>query len=1567
MDWWLRRFPLRNWLLIVAVVVAAVPLATGAPLSAGPSDSAEANDRLVRPSTISSGDLDVAMALTRAGNGYTSTGNTYASAPADACSPVVSTFTDTATDPDTSFTVLEFTSIHSCSWTPPAGVTEVDALLVAGGGAGGGGIGGGGGGGEVVTLADRSVSGPQSITVGAGGVGAPSVGADGGDTTALGVTVTGGGGGGWLRPFQTDGSTGRDGGSGGGGGCYATGASVGAVRVTYGGDSVRTGSGSGNDGGNGTYMVAKSCIAGGGGGAGAVGSAGTSSAAGNGGAGISSTVTGATVFYGGGGGGGLNGDSNYGTPSVGGVGGGGAGGTYAVPRRGFDGTDGLGGGGGGGSNTAAGTNTVDGTVPASGGSGGDGVVVIRYETNWLSLSHGGGQQPGDYRYSTSTADWVTAPTVQLIAAGEPLSTSGVTVTASFSASAGSATLTNATAVTDTSGVADFSSLVLNGNAGTTGTLTFTATGYGSVTSGSVEIVTNWLSLSHGGGQQPGDYRYSTSTADWVTAPTVQLIAAGEPLSTSGVTVTASFSASAGSATLTNATAVTDTSGVADFSSLVLNGNAGTTGTLTFTATGYELVTSGSVEIVKAPQTITFADPAPSGATYGDPPIPVAPTASSGLEVTLVASDPTVCTVSGGGIDIVRAGSCTITASRAESQNHLAAADVVRTLTIAKANQAALSMTSASTAVFGERISLASSGGSGTGTVSFGVVSGTCTISSGSTLVLGDAGSLCEVAATKQTDANHLAITSATQTITIARAGQTLAFTSTVPTSPVSGDTYTPTAEALSTVTGRGSGVQPVFSVSGTCGLSGGVVTFGASGDCTITASATATTNFTAASDVVQTIAVGSINQNITFARPTDVAFGSSSVAMTATASSGLPVTYGLGVGTTNSACAVSSLGVVSVLAVGTCEVTASQVGDSQFAAASDVTRTFLITLAVATAPTLASASAGSQAITVAFTVPGFTGGVPVAGYEVTATPTGAGATVVDTACVASPCTIGGLVNGVEYTVTVAAINVAGTGPASTASGPLTPATAAYAVDTFSAVPGDTVVDLAWTALTAPQLGGGSFTRYEISIREAGVTPMPAWTLVTDTVTTQTADTFQVTGLDNGTSYEFRLVAITTANTVEIPGNTALVVQYPVTVPSAPRNLSVLAATATDVEFTWEVPLSDGGDAITSYSVTVTSTSPGATSPITCAVTGVIRRCTSSNLTNGAVYTFEVEAVNAMSTGANGSIATETYSVPSSDATLSALALVAGGSPVTLTPVFDPAVTEYSVTVPNTVSAVTVAATPSRPASTVRIGGAPVANGSASEPVPLVVGENTITVDVTASDQRFTEQYSVIVTRSVPLPVAEPPATDAPVVQFVGGDQRPFVTWSTGAGVAEMLAAYIDRDGSVRVAPHMVVGGSGPNPSLVIGAAGDLVMTVSGRESGATSVDPVTGRIMIVAGRTIEVTGSGFYPGSELEVWLFSDPVMLGTAEVASDGTWLLTARVPAGITPGDHHMQAEGMAGDGYERMVRASVIVENPLEVLTLPESGSDLRLLVYAIVLAALGALAVFVSTGRSRRIAA
>ena len=249
---------------------------------------------------------------------------------------------------DTTMTVTAFPADATC-----------DLLVVGGGGGGASTRSGGGGGGGVLAVTGAVLPvGSLPVKVGAGGLKfVPGVyfGTAGrtGEASIVGPYIAPGGGGAGGASYQTGtsyhyGLPGNNGGSGGGGGGFTSGSNPGAGAGT---------TGLGNNGGSG---FASSGSAGGGGGAGAVGGAATSTVGGAGGAGVTSYITGSAVVYGGGGGG-------HGT-STGGAGGSGGGGAGAASGPGTDGTANRGGGGGG----------CDGSSSVTPGSGGSGVVYIRY-------------------------------------------------------------------------------------------------------------------------------------------------------------------------------------------------------------------------------------------------------------------------------------------------------------------------------------------------------------------------------------------------------------------------------------------------------------------------------------------------------------------------------------------------------------------------------------------------------------------------------------------------------------------------------------------------------------------------------------------------------------------------------------------------------------------------------------------------------------------------------------------------------------------------------------------------------------------------------------------------------------------------------------------------------------------------------------------------------------------------------------------------------------------------------------------------------------------------------------
>jgi hypothetical protein len=261
--------------------------------------------------------------------------------------------------------------------------SSVEYLVVAGGGGGGGHGGGGGGAGgfRTGTLTGLSKATNYTVTVGGGGAGGNNAnGTQGSSSVFSTITSAGGGYGGGNIPTPNAGGSGGSGGGGGGDGSPAGGS----------GNTPSTSPSQGNNGGAGSQPNYNT---GGGGGAGAVGGTGSSPNAGNGGNGTASSITGSSVTYAGGGGGSSQNPptANQGT---GGTGGGGAG-VYGNPSN--AGTANTGGGGGG----------IHAGPPAPGGTGGSGIVILKYLNSVTLTNPGGGLTLST---TTSGSDKITSVT-----------------------------------------------------------------------------------------------------------------------------------------------------------------------------------------------------------------------------------------------------------------------------------------------------------------------------------------------------------------------------------------------------------------------------------------------------------------------------------------------------------------------------------------------------------------------------------------------------------------------------------------------------------------------------------------------------------------------------------------------------------------------------------------------------------------------------------------------------------------------------------------------------------------------------------------------------------------------------------------------------------------------------------------------------------------------------------------------------------------------------------------------------------------------------------------------------
>jgi hypothetical protein len=145
------------------------------------------------------------------------------------------------------------------------------------------------------------------------------------------------------------------------------------------------------------------------------------------------------------------------------------------------------------------------------------------------------------------------------------------------------------------------------------------------------------------------------------------------------------------------------------------------------------------------------------------------------------------------------------------------------------------------------------------------------------------------------------------------------------------------------VTSGGSGTGAVsFDVGGStaCAIvTGKLKITSGTGSCAVSASKAGDDNYNLVSSATHSVTVNKAAQTITFNALANKKLGDADVAVTATASSALTVSFG---SQTPGVCSVSG-GTVHILAVGTCTVRASQAGNDNYSAATSVDQSFGIT------------------------------------------------------------------------------------------------------------------------------------------------------------------------------------------------------------------------------------------------------------------------------------------------------------------------------------------------------------------------------------------------------------------------------------------------------------------------------------------------------------------------------------------------------------------------------------------------------------------------------------------------
>jgi gliding motility-associated-like protein len=340
------------------------------------------------------------------------------------------------------------------------------------------------------------------------------------------------------------------------------------------------------------------------------------------------------------------------------------------------------------------------------------------------------------------------------------------------------------------------------------------------------------------------------------------------------------------------------------------------------------------------QTISF--PAMPVMSYGDLPVTLTATASSGLLVTFTSSNTTVASLTGNILTVNSTGTADITALQIGNGTY-APARYIRILTVNKADQT-ITFPPLGTKTYGDTDFNPGATTSSGLMVSYSSDNPAVATISGTTVHIAGAGTATITASQAGNNLYYSAV-DVTEVLTVNKAYQAITFGALAP--RTYGD---PDFDAGATAN---SSLPITYTSDNTdvATVSGNMIHIRGTGNAIITAGQAGNENFFPAPDVQQGLVVEKADQYISFSPLGTHAYGDPDVNPVATASSGLSVAYT----SNNPGVAVISGNTIIIVGVGSADITASQPGNEYYNQAPDVTQTLIINKAdqVITFPAIA--------------------------------------------------------------------------------------------------------------------------------------------------------------------------------------------------------------------------------------------------------------------------------------------------------------------------------------------------------------------------------------------------------------------------------------------------------------------------------------------------------------------------------------------------------------------------------------------------------------------------------------
>jgi hypothetical protein len=213
---------------------------------------------------------------------------------------------------------------------------------------------------------------------------------------------------------------------------------------------------------------------------------------------------------------------------------------------------------------------------------------------------------------------------------------------------------------------------------------------------------------------------------------------------------------------------------------------------------------------------------------------------------------------------------------------------------------------------------------------------------------------------------------------------------------------------------------------------------------------------------------------------------------------------------------------------------------------------------------------------------------------------------------------------------------------------------------------------------------------------------------------------------------------------------------------------------------------------------------------------------------------------------------------------------------------------------------------------------------------FAIVETTTTTTSTTSTTSTTVPTSTSVPTGTSVPSVSPSPTETPV------STRSSVPTSSSIPTMNTIAprptpATAPSGNPVQVAPgaaEATVGGGSVLPKITISSEntarieiGDLVIEVAPQDAALIS-DGQNTAVRAIRGRYVEVRGNGFAPSSQVDVWIYSDPTLLGSATTDANGEFVKTFDIPKEIELGNHTLTLNGVDSQGTALTASVGIVV---------------------------------------------